>query len=77
MTGYVNEKLVEFSKMVGPFFLTPGALNHPVISVTTFDSNDNSSKKDTDVLKIDEVTFSNNTDNQNKKTLNMNEIPNE
>ena len=72
MTGYVNEKLTGFSKMVGPFFLTPGALNHPVISVTTIDSDDNSSKKDADVLKKDEFKFSNNTDNQNKEKLNDN-----
>ena len=46
MTSNVNEKVSQqkLSKVVGPFFLTPGALNHPVISVDSHDNVDAGSR---------------------------------
>ena len=66
MTSNVNVKVLKpiLSKVDGPFFLTPGALNHPVISATTIDSKDIFCKNNTGKSKMDEVKFS--TENQNK-----------
>ena len=60
MTSNVNDKVFQknLSKVVGPFFLTPGALNHPVISVDL--QNNKCSKKDIGIpMMIDVVKFTN------------------
>ena len=67
MTSNANDKVSQqnLSKVIGPFFLTPGALNHPVISV---DSHNKSTEKDIDIpTMMDVVIFTNDTKNQCRK----------
>ena len=53
MTSTANEKVSELSKAVGPFFLTSGALNHPVISA---DSQNKCTEKNIDIPMIGIMT---------------------
>ena len=68
MTSKIDENVfqLKFSEVVGPFFLTPGALNHPVISVKTVDSENKLSKEDSEVSIMDNGKFSNDTEFQNE-----------